>query len=537
MAGGKARSAAASRDGQPRFAVSAAIEARMESTIRIADEVRTKSEVAARAARAANGFKALGVVPGDTVAIVLRNDFAFLEATVAAGLAGAYVVPVNWHNTADEARYVLEDSAAKIVVIHADLLARLGAATLAGVHVLVAETPDFLAAPYNVDPDAARVPDGAQSWQTWLAGFDTKFDGTVGAPGSMIYTSGTTGRPKGVRRRLPTPEQIAGLQEMRLAICGFGPWRDTPHEITALLSGPLYHSTPNAWLLAFYELGANMVIAPRFDAEEMLANVERRRITHLLAVPTMFVRLLKLGQGVRGAYDVSSLKFVMHGAAPCPVHVKHAMIEWWGPVIHEHYGGTETGAVTYLDSHEWLAHPGSVGRALDNARVMVLSEDGRELSTDAVGEIVCRHMYYADFTYHGDDAKRRRAEKQGLIALGDLGYLDRDGYLYLCGRATDMIISGGVNIYPAEIEAEILKHPGVADCAVFGIPDEEFGEQVCAFVQRRPGQSVSAEALRTALKSHIAGYKLPKRIEFHDTLPREDSGKIFKRKLREPFWP
>jgi long-chain acyl-CoA synthetase len=212
------------------------------------------------------------------------------------------------------------------------------------------------------------------------------------------------------------------------------------------------------------------------------------------------------------------------------------MIEWWGPVIHEHYGGTETGAVTYLDSHEWLAHPGSVGRALANAQVLVLNEAGEEVERDGVGEIVCRHMYYADFTYHGDDAKRRRAEKRGLFALGDMGYIDRDGYLYLCGRATDMIISGGVNIYPAEIESEILRIPGVADCGVFGIPDEEFGEQVCAFVQLRPGVTLSAQDILVAIKPHLAGYKLPRRIEFRDELPREDSGKIFKRKLREPFW-
>jgi long-chain acyl-CoA synthetase len=508
----------------------------MESWIRIADAVRTKSEIAERAARAANGFRSLGVAPGDTIAIMLRNDFAFLEATAAAGLAGAYVVPVNWHNTADETQYVLTDSGAKILVIHADLLERIHAAIPADVKVFVVATPDFVLSAYGLDPASAAVPESAQDWYAWLSGFDAQFTVGAGAPGSMFYTSGTTGRPKGVRRQVPTPEQIEGLRGMRLAVCGFGPWQDRPQEMTALLSGPLYHATPNAWLLAFYELGANMVIVPRFDAEEMLRNVERYRITHLLAVPTMFVRLLKLPEAVRRKYDLSSLEFVMHGAAPCPVHVKHAMIEWWGPVIHEHYGGTETGAVTYLDSHEWLAHPGSVGRALANAQVLVLNDAGEEVERDGVGEIVCRHMYYADFTYHGDDAKRRRAEKRGLIALGDMGYIDRDGYLYLCGRATDMIISGGVNIYPAEIESEILRIPGVADCGVFGIPDEEFGEQVCAFVQMRPGASLSAQDILAAIKPHLAGYKLPRRIEFRDDLPREDSGKIFKRKLREPFW-
>ncbi len=224
----------------------------MESWIRVADVVHTKSEIAERAARAANGLRSLGVAPGDTVAIMLRNDFAFLEATVAAGLAGAYVVPVNWHNTADETQYVLTDSGARVLVIHADLLARVQAVIPDGVKVLVVATPDYIRSAYGLDPAAASVPQGAQDWYAWLSGFDSEFTIGAGAPGSMFYTSGTTGRPKGVRRQVPTQEQIEGLRGMRLAVCGFGPWQDRPQEMTALLSGPLYHATPNAWLLAFY---------------------------------------------------------------------------------------------------------------------------------------------------------------------------------------------------------------------------------------------------------------------------------------------
>jgi long-chain acyl-CoA synthetase len=253
-------------------------------------------------------------------------------------------------------------------------------------------------------------------------------------------------------------------------------------------------------------------------------------------VPTMFVRLLKLPDTVKKKYDLSSLKFVVHAAAPCPVHVKQAMIEWWGPVIYEYYGGTETGAVVFCNSAEWLAHPGTVGKAVEGAQVRVLGENGEELSQGATGEIVCRTHTIPDFTYHGDDEKRRKAEKAGLISLGDVGYLDADGFLYLCDRAKDMIISGGVNIYPAEIEAELHKMPGVGDCAVFGIPDDEFGEQVCAVVQKLPGATISESDVRAFLRERIAGYKVPKRVEFRTDLPREDSGKIFKRKLREPFW-
>ena len=508
----------------------------MTATITFGDRTVERPVIVDRAARAASGLAAAGVNPGDVIAMVLRNDFAFLEASVAAGLVGAYVTPVNWHNTAEEAGYVLADSGAKVVVIHADLLRKLDGALPGDALVLQIATPPEIVADYGIAPaDAAPVP-GVRLWEEWLAGFEPRAEAGIPAPGSMIYTSGTTGRPKGVRRQSPKPEQTAGTQDMLNAVCGFAPWLDRPEEMRVLLSGPIYHSTPNAWMGTFFGLGANIFVATKFDPERMLANVERYRITHLLAVPTMFVRLLKLPEEVRRKYDLSSLKFVMHGAAPCPVHVKRAMIDWWGPVVSEHYGGTETGAVTYLDSEQWLAHPGSVGKPLETVRLMVLGEDGEPIEAGGTGEVVAWHQYYPDFTYHGDDDKRARAQKQGLVSLGDVGYLDQDGFLYLCGRASDMIISGGVNIYPAEIEAEILKLAGVADCAVFGIPDEEFGEQVCAVLQPRPGVVLNEAEVRAELRRTLAGYKVPRRIEFSDTLPREDSGKIFKRKLREPYW-
>ena len=508
----------------------------MAVTITFGDRTVERSVVADHAARAASGLVAAGVKPGDVTAMVLRNDFPFLEASAAAGLVGAYVTPVNWHNTAEEAGYVLADCGAKVVVIHADLLRKLKDAMPKNALVLQVETPAEIVADYAIAPaDAAPVP-GVPLWSDWLAGFPPRADAGIPAPGSMIYTSGTTGRPKGVRRQPPKPEQTEGTQNMLNAVCGFAPWLDRPQEMRVLLSGPIYHSTPNAWLGTFYNLGANIVVAAKFDPEQMLANVERYKITHLLAVPTMFVRLLKPPEEVRRRYDLSSLRFVMHGAAPCPVHIKRAMIEWWGPVIHEHYGGTETGAVTYLDSEQWLAHPGSVGKPLDSVRLMVLDEAGNELEAGGTGEVVAWHHYYPDFTYHGDDAKRQKAQRRDMVSLGDVGYLDKDGFLYLCGRASDMIISGGVNIYPAEIEAEILKLPGVADSAVFGIPDEEFGEQVCAVIQPRPGVTLDEAEVRAELRRTLAGYKVPRKIEFSDTLPREDSGKIFKRKLREPYW-
>ncbi|WP_293677961.1 acyl-CoA synthetase [uncultured Phenylobacterium sp.] len=493
-----------------------------------------REAVEERARRAAAAFRALGVGAGDVVAIILRNDFAFLETTVAAGYLGAYVTPVNWHATADEADYILHDCQPKAVVIHSDLVEGLRGAFPAGVPVLVVATPPDIRAAYGVAPDDPPAPDGARDWSAVVEAAVPLEPEAIESPGAMIYTSGTTGRPKGVRRRPPTPHEATEAGRM-IAIL-FGNAGIDPADITALAAAPMYHSTPNAFVPHFYRLGANVIVHSRFDAEAMLAEIEASKVTHVLAVPTMFVRLLKLPQEVRDRYDVSSLRFVMHGAAPCPPEVKRAMIEWWGPVIWEHYGGTETSAITICDSAEWLAHPGTVGRAFEGAVLRILDDAGRPLPAGEIGEVACWRPTTSQFTYNGDDDKRARADRDGLVSLGDKGYLDADGFLHLSGRASDIVISGGVNIYPAEIEAELIRMPGVADCAVFGIPDEEFGEALCAHVQPHAGAQIEGEAVRGYLRGKVSGYKVPRVVVVSDTLPREDSGKIFKRKLREPYW-
>ena len=488
-----------------------------------------------RAARAAAGLKSLGIGAGDLVALYLRNDFPFFEASAAAGLIGAYPTPVNWHYAPNEARYLFENSGAKAIVIHADLLGPIREAIPPGVAVLVVETPPEIAAAYGVSAEATKAPAGLPVWDTWLSGFAPLAEPAGEAPGTIIYTSGTTGHPKGVRRRPPTPEQAAltGVIIGRaFGFIGYG----APEEIVTVVTGPMYHSAPNAYGLFAARLGATVILEPRFDPEELLALIERHRVTHLHMVPIMFNRLLKLPDEVKRRYDLSSLRFVVHAAAPCSPPVKRAMIEWWGPVINEYYGSTETSAVVFCTADDWLAHPGTVGRAWPEADVRVIDADGKSLPPHEVGEVVARIRGMADFTYHGDDQKRRDAEKAGLIAPGDVGYFDEDGFLYLCDRAKDMIISGGVNIYPAEIEAELLKMPGVADCAVFGIPDEEFGEAVCAVVQPQPEAALDEAGVKAFIRANAAGYKVPKRVDFAAELPREDSGKIFKRKLREPFW-
>jgi long-chain acyl-CoA synthetase len=496
------------------------------------------AEIDQRAARAAAGLASLGVGRGDLIAIYLRNDLPFVEASVAAGLIGAYPTPVNWHYAPAEAKYLFENSGARAIIIHADLVEPIRSVLPEGVPVLVVPTPPEIAQAYGVAPEACKVPAGMIDWTTWLEGFEPYSGPVQAAPGTIIYTSGTTGHPKGVRRRPPTPEQTEAQSAILLRGFGFTPYLSDPASIVTVVTGPMYHSAPNAYGLTAARIGGRVILEPRFDAEGLLRLIQDEKVTHLHMVPIMFTRLLKLPEAVKRKYDLSSLKFVIHAAAPCPAPVKRAMIEWWGPVINEYYGSTEVGMVTFCTAEQWLAHPGTVGCPIPEADVQVVDAEGRPLPQGETGEVVARARVIADFTYHGDDAKRAAAEKgeAGLIAPGDIGYFDKDGFLYLCDRAKDMIISGGANIYPAEIEAELHKMPGVADCGVFGIPDEEFGEAIYAVVQPQPGVELTEQEVKTFLRGQMAGYKVPKRVEFMAELPREDSGKIFKRKLREPFW-
>jgi long-chain acyl-CoA synthetase len=503
----------------------------MPSTI-ISGGRAVETELAlARAAQAAAGLESLGVAAGDTVALFLRNDMATFEAAGAAGLLGAYAVPINWHLAPEEAGYILRDCAARVLVIHADLLPTIEAAVPEGVAVLVVETPPELAAAYSVAEEAAKVPPDRVNWARWLEQFPPLPARGVPAPGAMIYTSGTTGRPKGVRRLPMNEAQMEALYVPILAALGHRPGMRT------IIPAPLYHSAPNTYAALAVRVGAEIIaLMPRFEPEELLRLIEKHRITHVQTVPTMFIRLLKLPEEVRRKYDLSSLEFVVHAAAPCPADVKARMIEWWGPVINEYYGATEIGTVVFCTAMESLAHPGTVGRALPGVDLRVLDENGEDCAVGAPGEVFARIVAATDFTYHGDDAKRRNAERHGLISVGDIGYLDEEGFLYLCDRRNDMVISGGVNIYPAEVEGALISLPEVADCAVFGIPDEEMGEALCACIQPAFGADPDEDAIRAHLRARVASYKVPRLIVFMDQLPREDSGKIFKRKLREPYW-
>jgi long-chain acyl-CoA synthetase len=284
-------------------------------------------------------------------------------------------------------------------------------------------------------------------------------------------------------------------------------------------------------------LGIDLTIMPRFDPEQFLALVERHAISHAQVVPTMFVRLLELPDEVRHRYDLSSLRAVVHAAAPCPAHVKKRMIEWFGPVIREYYGGTETGIIVTCDSHEWLAHEGTVGKPLEGADIRVFDPDGTVLPRGETGEVYVKPPGYSPrFTYLGQDDKRQEIERDGYLSIGDVGRVDADGFLYLSDRARDMVISGGVNIYPIEIEACLLELPGVRDVAVFGIPDDAYGEALAAHVDADPDAGLTEDAIRDHVRVKLAGYKVPRTVVFDDNLPREESGKIFKRRIRERYW-
>ena len=489
------------------------------------------AELMQRAQRAARGFQELGVKEGDAVAVVLRNDFPFFEASFATQQIGAYCVPVNWHGKTPEIAYVVKDCGAKAVLTHSDMLPQVGPAVPDGVQLLVVPTPPEIAAAYALPASASALPAGAKIWDDWVMSFAPLPGSAAGGISSMIYTSGTTGNPKGVRR-IMTPQGAAAMAQLAKAAFGIEPGL----EMRTVVTGPLYHSAPNFFGLYAVRDGGLAILQPRFNEIELLELIHNYRITHVHVVPTMFVRLLRLPDEVKRRYDVSSLKVVAYGAAPCPADVKRRMIEWWGPVLNEYYGATETGAITLNNSQEALLKPGTVGKAVPGAKIRILDDNGKQLGPREIGEIYLWLDGFPNFTYHNNPEKRAACERDGLVTIGDVGYLDEDGYLFLCDRKNDMVIMGGTNIYPAEIEAALVNMPGVQDSAVFGIPDEEFGERVAAYVQLRDGAKLTDTDVRAYLKDRLASYKIPHVIKFADALPREDSGKIMKRKLREPYW-
>jgi long-chain acyl-CoA synthetase len=492
----------------------------MLPTLWYQDRLYSSDWIALEIDRILAGLHALGCGPGDTVAAMLRNSPQYVSLTLACRRAGLYLASVNWHFKALETEHILTDSSARVLFVDSDLLEQVAGGIPGKVAVITVAG----------DTGQAAAP-GAQDWAGFGAGLPPMPARTGLVHSAITYTSGTTGKPKGVRRIPPAPGDAASADR-------FGQVMDIVYGRgdIAFLAAPIYHSAAMSYLGHFSALGATLVLEPRFDAARTLALIEKHGVTHAYLVPTMYQRLLALPAEVRARHDLSSLRQVASTGSPCPVTLKQAMINWFGPVITEAYGSSEAGYTTFIDSADWQRHPGSAGKALPDATVRILDDDGKVLPASEIGLIHVRQHALSDFTYVNRPEARTAIERDGLVTLGDMGYLDEDGFLFICDRKADMIISGGVNIYPAEIESVLHTMPGVADCAVFGIPDAEFGEGLAAAVQPLPGAQLDAAAVQAFLRERIANYKVPRVVDIHQQLPREDTGKIFKRKLRDRYW-
>lgn len=483
-------------------------------------ETVTYGELEARSNQGAQLFRSLGLAVGDHIAIMMENHPAFFTLCWAAQRAGLYYTAISYRLQEEEVAYIVEDCEAKVfITTHAqrDLAGRLVGRL--NVHRFMLDD----------------TVEGFESWESAVASQPATpiADETEGA--DMLYSSGTTGRPKGIKVSLSGEPlgSAGGLLGLTQALY------QMDENVRYLSPAPLYHSAPLRYNMAVMRHGGTSIIMERFDPEEALALIEKHQLTHGQFVPTMFVRMLKLPEADRLRYDVSSLKVAIHAAAPCPVPVKQAMMDWWGPVIHEYYAGTEGNGFCAAGPQEWLAHPGTVGRPLLGA-VHICDDDGRELPPGETGTI-----YFSDggtFEYHNDPDKTADSQhpsQRGWTTLGDMGYLDEDGFLFLTDRKTFMIISGGVNIYPQEVENLLVTHEKVADVAVFGVPNEEFGEEVKAVVQPismdLAGHEL-AEELIAFCRANLAHLKCPRSVDFEAELPRHPTGKLYKRLLRDRYW-
>ena len=478
-------------------------------------DVTTYADLDARSNRLAHAFRRAGLAPGDHVALMMANGSPFLETAWAAQRAGLYYTALNAHLRRGEAQYILDDCGARALVITSGLADVAASLDLGAIPLLVAA--------------GGAVP-GFADYADVLAPEPPTALGDEAEGREMLYSSGTTGVPKGVRKPLgvTTP---GDPQSTSVAIAlGIGAMGITGSSVY-LSPAPLYHSAPLVYTMAMHRLGATAVVMETFEAAACLEAIERYRVSHAQFVPTMFTRMLRLPEEQRLGYDVSSLRYVVHAAAPCPVPVKHRMLEWWGPIIYEYYAGTEDLGSSFITPGEWLAHPGSVGRPRDELHIV--GDDGEELPAGRPGTV-----YFAggrEFEYHNDpDRTASVRDRHGWRTLGDVGYVDDDGYLYLTDRSADMIVSGGVNIYPREAEQVLAAHPAVLDAAVFGIPDAEFGESVKGVVELA-GPVDEAELLAWC-HEHLATYKCPRSIDIVASLPRDPNGKLFKRHLKDPCW-
>lgn len=490
-------------------------------------QVVTYQELEDRSNQGAQLFRSLGLKRGDHIAIMMENHPAFFQIVWAAQRAGLYYTAMSYRLQTDEVQYIINNCEAK-VFITSKLMENLASE-------LSTQIPNVIKS-FMVGGECS----GFNNWETAIASQDSGRIEDESEGTDMLYSSGTTGRPKGIKLPLAdvpfgTPSAVYHLL-MALYV------KDPEAELRYLSPAPLYHAAPLRYCMAFFRAGATIVVMDKYDPEQALSLIEKYQINYSQWVPTMFIRMLKLDDEVRLKYDVSSMQSAIHAAAPCPVKVKEQMIDWWGPVLYEYYAGTEGNGFTSIDSHEWLTHKGSVGKSL-LGELKICDEDGNELAAGLEGDI-----YFAGggkFEYHGDKDKTDKSRhKEGWSTLGDVGYVDEDGFLYLTDRKAYMIISGGVNIYPQEVEDQLVLHPRIMDAAVFGVPNEDFGEEVKAVVQPIDWQDASPEnkerfekELIEFCKENISHVKCPRSVDFEQELPRHPTGKLLKRLLKDRYWP
>jgi len=470
-----------------------------------------------------HGLRELGFEEGDAVAMLLPNCLEVFELYLAVLQAGFYLVPINWHLVGPEVAYIVQDCEAKAFVAHA---------RFAEIARAAADEIDF---PANGRFAVGGEIEGFRDYEDLKAGQPTSMPDHRSTGAVMNYTSGTTGKPKGVRRPLnglPPEDMAVGFSGM-LFMFGLQPFDDNVH----ICGSPLYHTAVLVFAGGAIHAGHTVVLMDKWAPDDMLRLIDTHRVTNTHMVPTQFVRLLSLPDDVKAKYDVSSLRHMVHAAAPCPPDVKRQMLEWWGPVIDEYYAASEGGG-TIVFAHEWLERPGTVGKAWAISEIVILDDDGNELPPGEIGTVYM-HMATGNFEYFKDKEKTDRSRVGKFFTVGDIGVLDEDGWLFLRDRKADMIISGGANIYPAEIESVLLTHPKIGDAAVFGIPHEDWGEEVKAVVEPAPGVEASPQLASEILafcSDKLAKFKTPKSIDFTEEMPRDPNGKLYKRKLRDPYW-
>ncbi len=473
--------------------------------------------------RATNALLASSLDEQQRVAVFAENAAETVIAHLSGIQAGISTVPINFHLTATELQYILEDSAAGILFVGPET------ATIGVEAARAADVP--LVVGWRCDGTA-----GVITWEEFLAHGRDEEPPTDRKPRPFLhYTSGTTGRPKGAET---PPTMFVGGATIAEHFDRVRQNPRLPGRGVSLVVSPLYHTGPLGSVRAL-GVGQTLVILGRFNAEHVLQAIDRYKVTNTLMVPTHFARLLALPETVRKKYDVSSLELVSHTGAACPVDVKRAMIDWFGPVFFEAYGATEAGSTNAITSEEWLVHPGSVGKTLPPFECLILDEDGKQLPAGQSGQIYFRDTTGRGIVYHNDVEKTKAAHREpGVFTLGEIGYLDADGYLYITDRSSDMVVSGGVNIYPAETEQVLIEHPAIEDCAVIGVPNKDMGEELKALIVLKPGVAEpSTKALDAFCREHLAGYKCPRTYDFVADIGRNTMGKINKRKLRAPYWP